>query len=586
MSGSESTPLLAANGAKAAVESALGNVKDFTRRPDVRRIALISVLLFIGLSPFSFYPTAAPKEVSPLPPPGKFQWKQCGPDGLVCSKFVVPLDYLNETDNRYIPLAVIKLPATVKPSLGPLFMNPGGPGGSGIGLVRSAGKVFQNFVGGRYDIVSWDPRGIGQSEPMKCFPNAYEQGKFNAFGGSSGSPPSKGADPLTNYAAYVQLLAKQCVKYTGDLLKYMSTASVARDLDALREAFGQDVTNYWGLSYGTFLGAVYSNMFPDRVGRFIVDGVVDPTVFSGDVLDLASGSLVHLDEVIDGFGYECEKAGPLRCALAKNNGTPGHVTKLLRETTEKISNEPMVVVEESETGVLTGDDIRAILFALSYRPSSWPVIVPAFVDLLYDNNPKKLIQIFSSGSIGESCPVDLITAEAVNGVLCTDGKNRPEHSTATGYLKDLDNVSDVSWIAGYLFPIAFLPCTVWPVRAVERYAGPWNRKTKNKVLVIGNTLDPVTPLESAQHLVELMEGSGVLLTQIGYGHCSIAQTSQCTRDIIFDYLVNGLVPESGTKCDVDGSPFSEISAATRKEESIIPDYGFPIMHRLRTRQFV
>ncbi|KAI8812439.1 TAP-like protein-domain-containing protein [Cladochytrium replicatum] len=583
----ESSPLLSTDGASAAVHSAFQTVKDFSSRPDVRRFALVAALLLIGLSPFTFYKTASPPPQK-LPFPGKFDWKPCGPDGLVCSKFVVPLDHLNSSDSRYIPLAVIRIPATTKPSLGPLFLNPGGPGGSGLAIVRKRGKFIQEIVGGRYDIVSWDPRGVGESEPIKCFANAYQQQLYNEFGGASGRPVPKDADPLRQFTAYAELLGKQCQKYTGDYLKYMSTASVARDLDAMREAFGQELTNYWGFSYGTFLGATYVNMFGDRVGRVILDGVTDPTTYSGDKIDWTYSSLVHADEVVDGLGLECEKAGPLRCPLAKPTSTdfkPGYVSRALKSTFEKLRADPIVYSDEDGSAVITGDDFAQVLFQMTYAPSTWPALVPALADIVHDGNASRLAAV---GSVaGDSCPVKLDTPEAHYGIMCTDTENRPEHSTREGFLKGVEESSSASWLAGFGWAISGYHCVIWPVKAVERFAGPWNNPTRNKVLLIANTLDPVTPIESAQKLEELMEGNGVLFTQIGYGHCSLAQPSKCTNEVIYNYLVNGVVPEPGTKCDVDGSPFPEVSAAFAKKAEkvdLTPDFGFPF-RRTTFRKF-
>ncbi|KAI8812438.1 TAP-like protein-domain-containing protein [Cladochytrium replicatum] len=584
---SESTPLLSGDGAPSAVHSVLENVKEFTSRPVVRRVALVSALLLIGLLPFTFYKTAHPP-AEKLPAPGKFDWRPCGPNGLTCSKFVVPMDHLNTSDTRYISLAVIKLPATTKPSLGPLFVNPGGPGGSGVALTRRAGKLIQDIAGGRYDIVGWDPRGVGESEPIKCFENGFKQQLFNEYGGYSGRPIPNDADPLRQFTAYAELLGKQCEKYTGDYLKYVSTASVARDIDALREAFGQELTNYWGFSYGTFLGATYVNMFPDRVGRVVLDGVTDPITFAGDKIDWTYSSLLHMDEVVDGLGAECEKAGPLRCPLAKpisSDPEPGFVSRALKSTFEKLRADPIVVSDDAGSGVVTGDDFAAVLMQMTYAPSVWPLLAPALAEVVHDGKAASLMAILPSA--GDSCPVQVETQEAVYGIICTDTENRVEHSTPKEYVKAAEKASSVSWVGGFGWGMAFLHCVTWPAKAAERFAGPWNHQTRNKVLLIGNTLDPVTPIESAQKLEKLMEGNGVLLTQIGYGHCSTAQPSKCSKSAIYEYLVNGVIPESGTKCDVDGSPFPEVSAVSAKKGEkidITPEFGFPF-RRTTFRKF-
>ncbi|KAI8814947.1 TAP-like protein-domain-containing protein [Cladochytrium replicatum] len=558
--GESTTPLVSGRRAEPAVNMALRKINNFTSHPPTRRIALVSLLLLVGLLPFTFPPTSESPS-SPLPSTGKLQWKQCGPDGLVCSKFVVPLDHLNASNTRTIALWVIKLPATTRTSLGPLFINPGGPGASGVNDVRDRGKLIQGIVRGRYDIVSWDPRGVGESEPIKCFGTAFEQKMFNAYGGASGSPPTKGVDPMKNYAAYSELLAKMCEKYSGDLLKYISTASVARDLDALREAFGQEVTNYWGFSYGTVLGATYVNMFPERVGRVILDGVVDPIDFTGDIIESYVGSMLHTDDVIEGFGYECEKAGPSRCPLANyTDRQPGYVLRQIKDTVEALKWDPIVYVDkEAGYGVMSGDDLASILFSASDDPSVWPELASALADLMYDSNVTSLAKRWKRKD-EESCPAKIVSREARYGVTCTDANSKPEHLTLEGFLKDVEEASSVSWIAGYSWLIENYICSVWPVRAAERYAGPWNKTLNNKIMLIGNTLDPEAPLESAQLLEDIMEGNAVLLTQVGYGHCSYAQKSKCTDEAVYEYLVNGQLPELRKRCEVDGSVFPEIAS--------------------------
>ncbi|KAI8580790.1 hypothetical protein K450DRAFT_270836 [Umbelopsis ramanniana AG] len=495
---------------------------------------------------------------------GNFTWKKCY-DKYECSTLAVPIDYKNSSSAKF-NLALIRLKATQCASKGPLFVNPGGPGGSGVDLVLRAGDILSKHVDGYYDIVGFDPRGVGASNTIRCF----EDGTESKFFLANRNPYLSPGDNVANHAAWLEAQAKQCIAKNKDFLPYVSTASVARDIDSLRDAFGQELTNYWGFSYGTFLGATYVNMFPDRVGRVILDGVTDPTTFSGELVNWIKTSLIHTEDGLDEFGATCEAAGPEKCALANRDKALAfdgqhYVAPTLRYYLNHLINNPLLFSNTSTQGVVLQTHAANALFASLYSVSSWPRVAKAFSDTI-ETSTGNAFYNFVVEKENERCPLVEEYSLTAMPVLCIDGTHHDQPDLES-YMKGLEEAMKVSPLAGRLWGTAMIQCIYWDVKPSERFAGPWNHKTQNKVLLIGATGDPVTPVESAAKLEDLMEGSGVFHKHHGWGHCSLGQPSKCTTKVIRDYLVDGKVPEKGSECAMEDLPFEPTASLQRFGDS-------------------
>jgi pimeloyl-ACP methyl ester carboxylesterase len=465
----------------------------------------------------------------------------------------VPIDYSNSSSAKF-DLALIRLKATQAVSKGPLFVNPGGPGGSGVGLVLRAGEILSKHVDGYYDIIGFDPRGIGESNTIRCFDDGTESKFFLA----NRRPFLNPGDNVANHAAFLEALSKQCIAKNKDFLPFVSTASVARDIDSLRDAFGQELTNYWGFSYGTFLGATYVNMFPDRVGRVILDGVTDPTTFSGELINWINTSLIHTEDGIDEFGASCEAAGPEKCALANPDKALAfdgqhYVAPTIRKYLTHLINNPLLLKNMSTPGVVLQTDAASALFTALYKVSTWPLVAKAFAASIEAANGNAFYE-FIVEKENERCPLVEQYSLTFVPVLCIDGTHN-DQPDLNSFIKGVEDANKVSPLAAPLWGYPMAQCLYWDVKPSERFAGPWNHKTKNKVLLIGATGDPVTPVESAAKLEDLMEGSGVFHKHHGWGHCSLGQPSKCTTKVIRDYFVDGIVPEKGSACDMEDQPF-------------------------------
>ena len=240
-------------------------------------------------------------------------WGPCKPSGpsLQCARIQVPLDW-GEPDGRTISLALIRHLAS-KPDerIGTLFINPGGPGDTGVGLVQGLGAMLDQWGGGRFDVVSWDPRGTNASTRVRCFTSQRSEDRFWA-GESIPTTPAASA----RYSRKTIALARRCGEVSGWLLPHISTADTARDLDYLRSLVGDPELTYVGLSYGTFLGQTYADMFPDRVRAMVIDSVVDAVQYSKSFEAYMASGVSGADPVFAELLSLCDRRGRERCALA------------------------------------------------------------------------------------------------------------------------------------------------------------------------------------------------------------------------------------------------------------------------------
>ncbi|KAJ3165076.1 hypothetical protein HDU88_004795 [Geranomyces variabilis] len=476
-------------------------------------------------------------------------WKPCqsGDKNFLCGTLSVPLDHAIP-DGERIDIGMKKFPvAKGTKRIGSLLINPGGPGGSGIALVERAGEMMSMVIGGSYDIIGFDPRGVGVSHPVRCFDDANFHRTFDS-------------NVLTTVDSTItreQLRGLLCAKNAKKILPYMSTAAVARDMKMIMHAEGDKELNYWGFSYGSILGQTFINMFPDLVGRVIIDGVVNPYAWGegwGFWLNPKTKQLdwlTHATEGVAGFASLCEDAGSKRCALAGS----GKVAKRIEAISAKLALEPIPAVDADVPGVVDDATLRHLLFTMIYRPAKWPVLAEALAQA--DHRNATLLQNMYTERPEDRCPLyDQPMLETLLGVSCSDGPVSPPLNK--GELKhDIAKVIEQYPYGGDLASLIRIGCSFWPGLAKERYSGPWNATTKNPVLILSNAFDPVTPLESARIAHDSLAGSRLVVQTNAYGHCSTSMPSDCTNKIIRAYFADGEVPKHAvTNCKSDASPFS------------------------------
>jgi pimeloyl-ACP methyl ester carboxylesterase len=508
-------------------------------------------------------PAAAAAE-APVP---VLDWQPCAApsqQGFECATAQVPLDY-SDPQGATIALAVIRHPAPDPAQrLGTLFFNPGGPGGAGTVALPQFLTGFPAPLRARFDLVSWDPRGIGASTAVQCFATFADEQAFFA-----GVPfpyfPVGRAEVRAWIDAYARF-GPICAARNGALLAHVSTAESAKDLDLLRQAVSDPQLTYYGPSYGTLLGATYANLFPDRVRAMVLDGNVDPEawVSGGAVLStfLRQGSDQASAQVLDAFLDLCGQAAPAQCAFSAGSAaaTRAKWTALL----QRLREQPVTVGDPPQT--YTYARLASYMgeqFGLFSYPA-WPQTAALLQALWTSSEPGGAQPAPTAGAeardAGPEAEERYAGPEQALALICAESPN-PRHPGVFRALAALTyaRAGDV----GLRWSWATEPCASWPATAADRYAGPWDHPTANPILVINNTFDPATPYEGGVAMAQALAGAR-LLTVAGYGHSILLNPSTCANDYFIQYVVDGTLPPPGTVCLQDQPPFTTgPSPATR-----------------------
>ena len=458
---------------------------------------------------------------------------------LQCARVRVPLDWA-QPRGATISLAVIRHLATDRARrIGSLFVNGGGAMGS-VELVRSDGARLDALGQGRFDVVGWALRGGAGSEPtVRCF--ASQNGRERFW--DRLSIPNTRAQSLA-YLPKTVAYAQRCGALSGGLLAHVSSTDDARDLDFLRRLVGDRKLTYWAVSYGTFLGQIYANMFPGRVRAMALDGLVDPrVVIRGAAARFSNIPVSGMDGGLRAFESLCQRAGPQRCALAGSGAVAPRVAGLLA----RLRRAPIPAPEATPPGALSYGDLSAVLLATVTNPAAWP----------------QLAQDLQRAIDGDGSPLATLARAVLAGtrsaagdspvaITCTDSPARQGPGAWRVVIARLTRVSP--WAGLFAGWSSWAPCASWPSRAADRYTGPWNAHTKKPILVIGTTFDPASPYANARRVARLL-ANAVLLTHDGYGHTSEADPSHCVEHATSTYLVELTTPRKGTVCRSNRQPF-------------------------------
>ena len=495
----------------------------------------------------------------------RLSWRRCaaGSDaarvGFVCATFRVPLDY-RHPDGRQITLAVVKHPATrPRQRIGTLFVNPGGTGGEGTVQIPDWFLYLPRTLRERFDVVSWDPRGIGQSTAVQCFSTQAAEAEFLR---GAAVFPSDAARQRTYIARWAKL-GRRCEARDPALLRHVSTADSARDLDRLRQAVGARQLTYLGLSYGTLLGATYANLFPARVRALALDGNLAPSNWTAGgtrspslSTSLRIGSDVGAGRDLAAFLYYCGRARIADCRFSA--GSPRTTRAKFATLLARLRRAPTMLGTHVITyayllGVIDdGLDIvqphKDPRLPESAAITGWPGIASVL-----QRAWKARGTLAASAARSEPADSRYEGPEQALSVICGDSFNPREPQ------RYVDLVPFVLHRAGAIgLPSLWAdePCATWPVRAVDTYDGPWNRPTANPILVIGNTADPSTPYTNAVEMARELRNAR-LLTVTGYGHTALLNPSACANRYIAAYLERRSLPAVDTVCRQDRLPFAK-----------------------------
>jgi pimeloyl-ACP methyl ester carboxylesterase len=484
-------------------------------------VALVAAGATTSASAHARGPSAAAPQVP------KLTWKQCG-DGYQCATAWVPLDYRHPHGTK------IRLGMTRKLATDPahrnawLFINPGGPGGNTDAAVRAFGTSGPAKLRARFNIIGVDPRGVGRSEPVACesqamYQQAWSQARSRATAGSFRRALVQGKQ-----------FADACGRASAKLLPFIGTENVARDMNLIRQAVGAKKMNYFGISYGTYIGTVYANLFPNKVRVMALDGAYNPVTYALQPYKYDTEQFVYAESALNRLFDWCGK-NPTECAFGDGNPRAAFV---------KLQNslDANPVLGPNGTFVANGATLTFnTVFALDGGLAAWPVIAQELLAAQQTRSGQLLLGALPAQGIAANASVE-----------CAD-RRFPESKTLlrAELAKESADAPLIGPALAYAVPnydqAHATACTQWPVHSQSRYLGPFDAPTAPPILVVGTTGDPDTPYPDAVSLAHILR-SGRLLTFQGQGHTGYLNSKHCISNYETTYLVTGKLPPKGTVC--------------------------------------
>ena len=439
------------------------------------------------------------------------KWRGCYQQ-FECATYQVPIDYSDLTLGKF-DIAVMR--HTAKNAKQSLVINPGGPGGSGVDYVYSYQEAFTPAVIKNFDIVGFDPRGVGESAPILCLSNAETDQLY-----SEDSYPKTSAE-LAKLQSETKTFADKCSS-ANPYLKYYSTANAARDMDILRALIGDSKLNFLGKSYGTYLGALYAQLFPNNVGRFVLDGAVDPTLNSADQ---SVQQAIGFDSAFNAFAADCVK----QSSCVFNSDASIQIQNKLTE----IRKNPIAVGDRKLTESLA---VYGIAFGLYDKEFGWSELRSALKDL-FNGDGKALLSMADTynrrDSKGNYTSND---ASSLPVIACND-------FPPTG--SDVEAIKSAAPIFGKYVAYSEMDCEYLPKPKYELITAPI--QLQSAVLVIGTSNDPATPYQWAVKLASLLTNS-VLISVSGEGHTGYNRDTPCVDQAVEKYLISGVIPAQNLAC--------------------------------------
>ncbi len=452
------------------------------------------------------------------------QWTECGT--LQCAQVRVPTDWDDPGAGEFtVQIARNQAHGERR---GTLFVNPGGPGGSGVDLTEQASSLFGEGVLEVYDVVGFDPRGVGASHPVRCLDASGKDALFaRDFDHDDDAGLAEAFDAWEEFGA-------SCLEQTGSLLGHVGTVSAAKDLDVLRAVLGDETLTYLGYSYGTQLGATYATLFPEHVGRLVLDGAVDPTLTSRELnLGQAEGFEMALSNYV---GYcqsqsDCPLTGSVEDGLAQ-----------IRALSERARRAPLATDDPARD--LTATLLFYGIAVTLYDNRSWSFLTDALREAIVEGSGAMLLLLadFYFDRAPEGIYLSNQT-EAFYAINCADSRGNadPEQMRA-----EATELVEVAPTLGASFGFAELPCARWPVPP-QGLPDDFSAAGAPPIVVIGTTNDPATPYAWSQNLAKLLD-SGVLVTFEGEGHTAYGRSNECIDGAVDAFLVDGTVPQDGLMC--------------------------------------
>ncbi|NLC97833.1 MAG: alpha/beta fold hydrolase [Actinomycetales bacterium] len=452
----------------------------------------------------------------------KVEWERCGQH--TCAFIDVPVDYA-KPEGETFKVKMQRVAANEKTDQ-VLFVNPGGPGGSGTQFARMVGSSVSEEMRDAYDVVGLDPRGVGGSTPLKCLTDK----QFDAS--ISLDPTPDTAEEIAENKAATIKMGEACLKNSGALAKNVDTQSAARDQDIARALLGQEKLHWYGASYGTQLGATYADLFPEKVGRMVLDGAVDTAL---DNVGMSKGQAEGFHRALVAYLESCIAEGDCPAGDTVDEGIAS-ISGLLNGLDQK----PMDV--KGGRSLTESHGFFGVAVAL-YSKDSWPILTMA-LEKVFAGDPSMLMYLAdayferqSDGSFANN------SGQVISAISCLDS---PGGLSAQEVQEIMPEFTKVSPVFGPFLAWGTSGCTHWPLES-DTPQQPTTAKGAPEIVVVGTTRDSATPFEWAEALAEHLE-SGVLLTREGDGHTAYLMGNRCISDTIDAFYLNGTVPKNGTVC--------------------------------------
>ncbi|NKE56795.1 alpha/beta fold hydrolase [Lentzea sp. PSKA42] len=529
------------------------------------RGALVSALV-LGTVVSGLGTASAQTEASAVKPAA---WGQCAADvlaglpasvtpeervRLTCAVQEVPVDHSRPRADK-TGIAMMKRPAN-DPSrkIGTIFLNPGGPGGSGLLRGAVSKNYFQPQVLDRFDVVGFDPRGVARSAPLRCFRTQEESDAVNAGWSSLPITKEEIGDTIRSAKAYTDY----CKINAGPLLNFMSTEAVVRDLDIMRESVGDKQLNFVGFSYGTLIGSTYANIFPHKTRAMVIDGNVDPQLRLTNGAEYDRQRSQGFEIALDAMLKRCDSAGAAKCAFA------GDARKKFEDMKMALAKGPATLPDGKKVtladviGRVAGDlySIARITPLAAWLQSIHQALNPSAAATFSVQSTVELAAPLNNN--GGRMDVDPLpdtpyTADdSYFAVNCTDKPfartNRFWEQTANKWEKQSPT------FGRYQAASDLLACPTWPTRHPDRWIGPWNRNTKNPIVVVGNYYDPATQYLFSQRMAKQL-GNARLISVDSFGHCILGRSAG-TDAAVAKYLVDLVAPADGSVFQPNAQPFA------------------------------
>jgi pimeloyl-ACP methyl ester carboxylesterase len=477
----------------------------------------------------------------------KVTWAKCEgaemPDDLQCGKVTVPLDYAKPRAGT-LDLALARYRATGQ-SRGSVLLNFGGPGGAGVDELATGGKEFMELTDG-YDVVSFDPRGVGRSSPVSCGDGT--EGTLLA----SADDTDVTEDPRA-MLAQVRKAAAACAKHSGPVLPHIGTVNAARDLDVMRQALGDKKLNYLGFSYGTRLGAVYAAQFPDKVGRLVLDGV---DTLTEPLSEQGVAGAAGQQKALEDFVAWCVR--DIACPFGTDaRSARQHVVRLVTSLDE----DPVPTDFGDE---FTGQDLVGAIGQALYSKELWPSLQRALASLVEDGETRALLGLSGGGAWfraagdraasrtagglvdPEEIPLDNLPA-ALMAINCADDPDRPDADRITRDLGRLRaRYEEASPVFGRYRLTGYLMCYGRP-KGTDFIREKVRDVPAPKMLLVGTRGDPATPYRWTVETAERLGDSAVVLDNHGEGHTGYS-SSKCVHRKVDAFLLYGSLPPDGSSC--------------------------------------